>query len=88
MKIKAFEPELPSTSSLIQKAEKKLGPCIKTVFGKDIRFLVTAAVIDEVDSTVKIEFTLPCAFDNKHFVWHFSIPALTEEFCQEHSDNK
>ena len=88
MKIDPSKQTSPSTADFIRMAESKLGSCIQTVFGKQLRFLVTSALLDETDSTIKVDFTLPCQFGNKHFVWHFSVPALTKEFCQNGPDSK
>lgn len=77
-----------STADYIKLAEARLESCIQMVFGNSFPFIITCAIIDDTDHSLRVEFVIPMCFENKHFVWYFSIPALTEEFCQNGSDNK
>lgn len=74
-----------STADYIKLAEKRLGPCIETAFGKLYSFVITSAILDDTSNTLKVEFILPMCFDNRHFVWYFNLLHLQKQKRQNGS---
>lgn len=68
-----------STADYIKLAEARLESCIQMVFGNSFPFIITCAIIDDTDHSLRVEFVIPMCFENKHFVWYFNGDCLLKQ---------
>jgi hypothetical protein len=77
-----------SMSEFIQAAERRLKQGIASAFGKEIMFLITSVLANDIDCSLKVEFTLPTCFGNSRFVWYFSTIALAKDIELHNQDTQ